>query len=78
SFDYNDVVTRRVLDEYETVRAAWVDARSGARTVRVLEVLDGEVPSVAAASASIRYPLRASHIGMVVWYSEGVDEVERI
>ena len=78
SFDYNDVVTRRVLDEYETERAAWVDARSGARTVRVLEVLDGEVPSVAAASASIRYPLRASHIGMVVWYSEGVDEVERI
>lgn len=78
SFDYNDVVTRRVLDEYETERAAWVDARSGARTVRVLEVLDGEVPSVAAASASIRYPLRATHIGMVVWYSEGVDEVERI
>lgn len=78
SFDYNDVVTRRVLDEYETERAAWVDARSGARTVRVFEVLDGEVPSVAAASASIRYPLRATHIGMVVWYSEGVDEVERI
>lgn len=78
SFDYNDVVTRRVLDEYETERAAWVDARSGARTVRVLEVLDGEVPSVAAASASIRYPLRATHIGMVVWYAEGVDEVERI
>ncbi|MCS3781921.1 helix-turn-helix domain-containing protein [Tsukamurella ocularis] len=78
SFDYNDVVTRRVLDEYETERAAWVDARSGARTVRVLEVLDGEVPSVAGASASIRYPLRATHIGMVVWYAEGVDEVERI
>ncbi|CAM3796011.1 helix-turn-helix domain-containing protein [Tsukamurella ocularis] len=78
SFDYNDVVTRRVLDEYEAERAAWVDARSGARTVRVLEVLEGEVPSVAAASASIRYPLRANHIGMVVWYSEGVDEVERI
>ncbi len=78
SFDYNDVVTRRVLDEYETERGAWVDARSGARTVRVLEVLDGDVPSVAAASASIRYPLRATHIGMVVWYAEGVDEVERI
>lgn len=78
SFDYNDIVTRRVLDEYETERAAWVDARSGARTVRVLEVLEGEVPSVAAASASIRYPLRAMHIGMVVWYAEGVDEVERI
>ncbi|MET9328010.1 helix-turn-helix domain-containing protein [Tsukamurella sp. NPDC003166] len=78
SFDYNDVVTRRVLDEYEAERAAWVDARSGARTVRVLEVLDGEVPSVAAASASIRYPLRANHIGLVAWYAEGVDEVERI
>lgn len=78
SFDYNDVVTRRVLDEYEAERAAWVDARSGARTVRVFEVLEGEVPSVAAASASIRYPLRATHIGMVLWYAEGVDEVERI
>ncbi|BDD81855.1 ABC transporter substrate-binding protein [Tsukamurella pulmonis] len=78
SFDYNDVVTRRVLDEYEAERAAWVDARSGARTVRVLEVLEGEVPNVAAASASIRYPLRGSHIGLVVWYAEGVDEVERI
>ncbi len=52
--------------------------RSGARTVRVLEVLEGEVPSTAAASASIRYPLRSTHVGMVVWYSEGVDEVERI
>ncbi|WP_019203981.1 helix-turn-helix domain-containing protein [Tsukamurella sp. 1534] len=78
SFDYNDVVTQRVLDEYEAERAAWVDARSGARTMRVLEVLEGEVPSVAAASASIRYPLRGRHIGLVAWYSEGVDEVERI
>ncbi|MGX9295616.1 helix-turn-helix domain-containing protein [Tsukamurella paurometabola] len=78
SFDYNDVVTRRVLDEYEAERAAWVDARSGARTVRVLEVLDGDVPSESAASATIRYPLRATHIGLVAWYSEGVDEVERI
>lgn len=78
SFDYNDVVTRRVLDEYEAERAAWVDARSGARTVRVLEVLEGDVPNVAAASASIRYPLRGNHIGLVAWYAEGVDEVERI
>ncbi len=78
SFRYADTVTEVVIDEYERERAKWSEHASSARAIRVRELLASDDDDVAAGSAAIGYPLWRTHVGIVLWFEEGADEVDRL
>ncbi|WP_051998813.1 PucR family transcriptional regulator [Gordonia rhizosphera] len=72
SFQYIDRLSEQVADAYETERERWVENRNSVRAVRVRELLDGPddhagTIDVDAASTAIRYPLRRTHLAMILW-----------
>jgi DNA-binding PucR family transcriptional regulator len=71
AFRYIDWISQQVTDAYETERERWVENRNSVRALRVRELLDSAAGSVDidAATAAIRYPLRLTHLAMILWTS---------
>ena len=67
--DYIDWISHQVTDAYETERERWVENRNSVRALRVRELLDSAAGSVDidAAIAAIGYPLRLTHLAMILW-----------
>lgn len=71
AFRYIDWISQQVTDAYETERERWVENRNSVRALRVRELLDSAAGTVDidAAIAAIRYPLRRTHLAMILWTS---------
>src|SRR5574337_753038 len=67
---YVDWISQHVLAAYETERERWLENRSYVRGDRVREILAGEETNIDRASAGLGYPLRATHLALVVWFGE--------
>ena len=66
-----DAVTEQVIDTYELERDRWVQGRSGARTVRIRELLaDDDDVDQDATGVEIGYRLRGVHMALTAWYPE--------
>ena len=68
---YIDWISQQVVATYEDERERWLETRNSVRAVRVRELLDatGEV-DIDAVSTAIRYPLRRTHLALVIWYAD--------
>lgn len=77
---YIDWISQQVVATYEDERERWLETRNSERAVRVRELLDaaGDV-DVDAVSTAIRYPLRRTHLALVIWYpDESGNELGRL
>ncbi|MEB3019607.1 PucR family transcriptional regulator [[Mycobacterium] crassicus] len=67
---YIDWISQQVLATYEAERERWLENRSHIRGERMRAILDGEETNIDRASAGLGYPLRATHLALVVWLRE--------
>lgn len=72
SFRYIDWISQQVVEVYETERDRWLENRSRVRDVRIAEILDGGDIDVDAMITSVRYPLRKTHLALVLWFGDDV------
>jgi len=70
TFGYIDWITQQVVDTYQGEHDRWMENRNSLRVLRVRELLDGADLDVDEVTAAIRYPLRRTHVGVVVWCDE--------
>lgn len=82
SFRYIDWITVQVTEIYERERDRWLESRNSVRAARVREVLSAGEVDVDAVTASIRYPLRRTHLAVVMWLAadgeqDGLARLER-
>ncbi|NEW37110.1 PucR family transcriptional regulator, partial [Nocardia cyriacigeorgica] len=73
-----DWISQQVVATYQTERDHWLENRNSTRAVRVREVLDGGAVDVDAVTDAIRYPLRRTHLALVLWLPAGGDELSRL
>ncbi|MFE3446078.1 PucR family transcriptional regulator [Nocardia sp. NPDC059180] len=78
TFGYIDWISQQVVATYQTERDHWLENRNSTRAVRVREVLDGGAVDVDAVTDAIRYPLRRTHLALVLWLPAGGDELSRM
>lgn len=69
-FGYIDEMSQQVVAVYQTERERWLESRNAVRALRVREILADESTDVDAMTTAIRYPLRRTHVALVVWYPE--------
>lgn len=69
-FGYIDEMSQQVSAVYQAERERWLESRNAVRALRVREILAGDSLDVDAMTAAIRYPLRRTHVALVVWYPE--------
>src|SRR3954463_3803150 len=67
TFGYIDWITQQVVSTYQSERDRWMESQNSMRAVRVQELLDGDDVDVDAVTTAIRYPLRRTHLAVVVW-----------
>src|SRR4051812_30428424 len=67
TFGYIDWITQQVVSTYQSERDRWMENQNSMRAVRVRELLDGDDVDVDAVTTAIRYPLRRTHLAVVVW-----------
>lgn len=67
-FGYIDQMSQQVVAVYQTERERWLENRNAVRALRVREILDGDDLDVDAMTTAIRYPLRRTHVAIIVWY----------
>ena len=70
SFRYIDRVSHLVLTAYQNERDRWLADQNRMRVLRVREVLDGGEIDIDEVTNVIRYPLRRSHLSLIVWCGE--------
>jgi hypothetical protein len=70
SFDYIDRISQLVVAIYQDERDRWLGNRNTMRVLRVRDLLIGGDVDVDAMIGAIRYPLRRTHIALVVWCPE--------
>src|ERR1700739_4636862 len=70
SFRYIDRISPLVLAAYQSERDRWLANQNRVRALRVREVLDGSEIDIDEMTDALRYPLRRSHLSMVVWCGE--------
>jgi sugar diacid utilization regulator len=75
SFEYIDWISQRVVAAYQDERERWLEKRNSLRTLQVRELLSKSPLSKAdadidAMTTAIRYPLRRTHLAVVVWCEE--------
>ena len=70
TFGYIDWITQHVVDTYQGEHDRWMENRNSLRVLRVRELLDGADLDVDEVTTAIRYPLRRTHVGVVVWCDE--------
>lgn len=69
-FGYIDEMSQQVSSVYQAERERWLESRNAVRALRVREILSGDDLDVDAMTTAIRYPLRRTHVALVVWYPE--------
>lgn len=69
-FGYIDEMSQQVVAVYQAERERWLESRNAVRALRVREILDDDSSDVDAMTTAIRYPLRRTHVAIVVWYPE--------
>jgi DNA-binding PucR family transcriptional regulator len=69
-FGYIDEMSQQVSSVYQAERERWLESRNAVRALRVREILSDESLDVDAMTTAIRYPLRRTHVALVVWYPE--------
>jgi DNA-binding PucR family transcriptional regulator len=69
-FGYIDEMSQQVSAVYQAERERWLESRNAVRALRVREILSDESMDVDAMTTAIRYPLRRTHVALVVWYPE--------
>ncbi|HTM86449.1 MAG TPA: helix-turn-helix domain-containing protein [Mycobacterium sp.] len=69
-FGYIDEMSQQVVAVYQAERERWMESRNAVRALRVREILADESLDVDAMTTVIRYPLRRTHVAIVVWYPE--------
>jgi hypothetical protein len=69
TFRYIDWISQNVVNVYETERDRWLENRSRIRSVRVAEILEGGDIDIDAMTSAIRYPLRRTHVALVLWFT---------
>jgi len=78
-FEYIDWMSQQVVVVYEDEREKWLENQNILRGVRVREILAAtKIIDVDAASASIRYPLRWHHVGLVMWFPDRSSEIDEL
>jgi DNA-binding PucR family transcriptional regulator len=70
SFRYVDRISQLVLTVYQNERDRWLANQNRLRALRVREVLDGGEIDVDKTAEAIGYPLRRSHLSVIVWCAE--------
>jgi len=87
SFEYIDWISQRVVAAYQEERERWLEKRNNLRTLQVRELLSKSMLSksdvdIDAMTTAIRYPLRRTHLALVVWCEEthrdGLAAMERL
>jgi DNA-binding PucR family transcriptional regulator len=78
SFRYVDRMSRLVLTTYQNERDRWLANQNRLRALRVREVLDGSEIDIDEVTGAIRYPLRRTHLSLVVWCGESEDGNELV
>ena len=87
SFEYIDWISQRVVAAYQEERERWLEKRNSIRTVQVRELLSKSMLSksdvdIDAMTTAIRYPLRRTHLALVLWCEEthrdGLAAMERL
>lgn len=73
-FGYIDEMSQQVVAVYQAERERWLDSRNAVRALRVREILADEGTDVDAMTTAIRYPLRRTHVGIVVWYPDASED----
>jgi GGDEF-like domain/PucR C-terminal helix-turn-helix domain len=67
---YIDWISQQVVGTYATERDRWLENRNHVRAVRVREILDATDIDVDAMIAALGYPLRRTHLALVLWFPE--------
>ena len=70
TFGYIDWITQQVVSTYQNERDRWMENQNSMRALRVRELLDGADLDIDSVTTAIRYPLRRTHVGVVVWRDE--------
>jgi DNA-binding PucR family transcriptional regulator len=70
SFRYVDKISQLVLTVYQSERDRWLANQNRLRALRVREVLDGGDIDADKTAEAIGYPLRRTHLSLVVWCAE--------
>lgn len=70
TFEYIDWISQRAIATYEDERTRWHESRNHDRATHVRDLLKGGDTDVDAMTMAIRYPLRRSHLALVVWFPE--------
>jgi DNA-binding PucR family transcriptional regulator len=70
TFRYIDWITQQVVVVYEDERDRWLTNRNSARVLRVREVLAKAPVDPDALSAAIGYPVRRTHLAVVLWSTD--------
>jgi DNA-binding PucR family transcriptional regulator len=73
TFGYIDWITQQVVTTYQAERDRWMENRNSLRALRVRELLDGADLDLDEVTSAIRYPLRRTHLSLVVWRDLDVD-----
>jgi hypothetical protein len=81
TFGYIDWISQQVVVAYEDERERWLEHRNNVRAVRVREVLETADVDLDAVTSAIRYPMRRTHLALILWLPEdstGSDELVRL
>jgi DNA-binding PucR family transcriptional regulator len=73
SFEYIDWISQRVVATYQEERERWLEKRNSLRILQVRELLAKSPVSdvdIDATTTAIRYPLRRTHLAVVLWCEE--------
>ncbi len=73
-FGYIDEMSQQVSTVYQAERERWLESRNAVRALRVRDILADESLDVDAMTTAIRYPLRRTHAGIVVWYPDSAGD----
>lgn len=68
TFGYIDWISQQVVGVYEDERDRWLTNRNSTRAIRVREILAGTDHDVDAITTAIRYPMRRTHLGLILWW----------
>jgi hypothetical protein len=76
SFDYIDRISQQVVATYQAERDHWLENRNSLRAFGVRELLSGVDVDVDAITTAIGYPLRRTHLAVVIWCRESSERDE--
>jgi DNA-binding PucR family transcriptional regulator len=78
SFRYVDRISQLVLTTYQNERDRWVANKNRMRALSVRDVLGGSEIDVDKVTNAIRYPLRRTHLSLIVWCDESEEGNELV